>query len=113
MNQFVSPTRVFYNIAQQDSVEKQIRNARPEMLTSLKLGQLIPYPIENQFRLLHGDPIDMPVSSERLRAPIEADTEYWNQYPIPYTLEMTKNKLVDVAGTLYINSDLPVVPKRM
>jgi len=113
MNQFVSPTRVFYNTAQQDQIEKQIRSARPEMLSSLNLGQLIPYPVENQFRLLHGDPLDMKYPSERLRPPIEADTEYWAQYPIPYTLYMTNNKLVDVAGTYYVNKDLPIVPKRM
>lgn len=113
MNQFASPTRVFYNTIQQDDIEKQVKNARPEMLSQLNLGQLLPYPVENQFRLLHGDPLNMKYESEKLRAPVEADTEYWSQYPIPYTLNITNNKLVDVSGTLYRNADLPVIAKRM
>ncbi len=113
MNQFATQERVFFNTRQQDIIEKQIRTKKTEMLPYLKLGQLIPYPVENQFRLLHGDRLDVQVPSQIIRPPIEANTAYWSQPYIPYTLSMTNNKLVDVAGTYYINKDLPVMSRRL
>jgi hypothetical protein len=90
-----------------------------DLLTSIKIQDTlsfrpykwyeVPYPVENQFRLLHGDKLDMQVPSQTIRPPIEANTEYWYQPYIPYTLVKTNNKLVDVAGTYYINNDLAII----
>lgn len=113
MNPFYDHTRVFYNTARQSDTENQTRAVRPEMLSDLRLGSLIPYPLYNQYREMYGTPLNLKLPIEALRPPIEADTAFWSEYPIPYTINETKNKLVDVAGTVYLNDSLPVKPRRL
>ena len=113
MNPFVDQKRVFYNTFRQRDVEAQTRSVRPDMLSTFKLGYLIPHPPYNQYDKLYGHQLEKRPTTMALRPPIEADTTYWSQYPIPYTLYYTNNKLVDVGGALYVNEDLPVIPRRM
>lgn len=105
---FTTPNRIFYNTAQANNVEMQVRNARPNQLPYYKLGNIIPYAKTNQFDQLYGHPYNFVTPSETIRPPIEADAAFWSGRPIPYTILMTNNKPVDVAGTIYMNKDIPV-----
>ena len=114
MNPFVDPKRVFYNTVQQNNIEMQIRNTTPDMLSSLKLKQFLPEHKFNQYRDLYGDdPFKATLKPEYIRPPIEANAAFWAVYPIPYTINHTRNKLVDIAGTYYINETLPVMQNRL
>jgi hypothetical protein len=113
-NPFSTPNRVFYNTSQANNIEMQVRNLRPNNdVPYMRLGNIIPYPQTNQFDQLYGHSWNLQTPAENLRAPIEADAAFWSQRTIPYTILMTNNKAVDVAGTVYLNKDLPVKPQRM
>lgn len=113
-NPFSTPNRVFYNTSQANNIEMQIRNSRPHNdVPYMRLGNIIPYALTNQYDHLYGHSWNLQTPAEKLRAPIEADAAFWSQRPIPYTIVMTNNKTVDVAGTVYLNKDLPVQSRRL
>jgi len=114
MNPFYDNERIFYNTLVQSDINKQKMVANDNFIQPLNLGQHIPYHKFNQFRQLYGDPDysrQYPVTN--IQQPIEANKEFWNVHTIPYTLNATKNKLVDISGTYYYNRDLPVISNRM
>lgn len=114
MNQFYNHERIFYNTSQQSQIEKNKYSIRENLQGQYKLGQHIPHLVENQFRTLYGDPdFSRKYQDTNIRPPIEADTEFWNIHQIPYTLNQTKNQLIDICGTYYVNKDLRVMPNRM
>lgn len=113
MNPFTTSNRVFYNIQQANNTELQIRSVRPQMIPQMQLGSLMSYPMTNQYDGLYGHSYNFKTPTETLKAPIEADAGFFSSYPIPYTILMTNNKPVDVAGTVYLNKDLPVKTQRM
>jgi hypothetical protein len=113
-NPFSTPNRVFYNTQQANNIELQVRNARPNNdVPYMRLGNIIPYPQTNQFDELYGHSWNFQTPAENLKAPIEADAAFWSQRTIPYTILMTNNKPVDVGGTVYLNKDLQVQPRRL
>jgi hypothetical protein len=113
-NPFTTPNRIFYNTNQAHNIEMQVRSARQHNdVPYMRLGNIIPYPKTNQFDELYGHPFNFKTPSEKLKTPIEVDTAFWSQRTIPYTIFMTNNKPVDVAGTMYLNKDLPVKPRRL
>lgn len=109
MTEFANQDRIFYNTAQQSYVHRQKVNVRPDFITPLRLGQDIPHPRTDQFNSLYGKPLNLHPAPP-----------YWHPvyqqrdvYPIPYLLNETSNKLVDVLGVYYKNKDLPVMATRL
>lgn len=111
LNAFYTPLNVLYNTQNNSVNQSLINNSRVNYLTPLKLQQIIPPPIVNQYRMMYGDALDKKTIPEVIRPPPQPD--FFAQYPIPYTLNETNNKLVDVAGVYYRNKDLPILQTRL
>lgn len=105
MEQFTNPQLAFINRDRISKIESQKKQVRPDLLTPLKLGTRVPEHKFNHYEIQYGH-------------------DYWNKHPdpviirppsksgrpIPYLLNHTNEMLVDVAGTLYHNKDLKVMP---
>jgi hypothetical protein len=109
MTEFANIERLFLNTKVKASEHQQKLSVEPNFLTPLKLGQDIPHPKTDQFNSLYGKPLD-----------IHPEPPYWhptykhqNVYPIPYLLNETNDRLIDVVGVYYRNKDLPIMSTRM
>lgn len=109
MTEFANQDKLLLNTARQALTHNQKITTKPDFLTPLKLGQEIPYPKTNQFNELYGKPLDIHPKPPYWHPPYK----HTDAYPIPYLLNETNNKLVDVLGVYYRNKDLPVITNRM
>jgi len=105
---FTQPERIFYNTSQKDVIQRKQNQVRPDFLTPLKLGTPPQYTPKDMFYEMYGKPLDIHKPPPYLHT-----FEKHNTYPIPYLLNETNNKLVDVLGVYYRNKDLTVIPTRM
>jgi hypothetical protein len=105
---FTQPERIFYNTSQKNLVQRQKNQVKPDFLTPLKLGTPPEYTPKDMFYELYGRPLNIQKPLPYLHT-----FEKKNTFPIPYLLNETNNKLVDVLGVYYRNKDLPVIPARM
>ena len=106
--EFYNQERIFYNTARKRDIEN-IFSRRENLLKPLNLGHNINEQKWNHYDLMYGHPIDMPKYVDYLRPPALPA----KNYPIPYLLQETNNKLVDICGVYYRNKDLPINYDRM
>ena len=111
LNAFYTPVNVLYNTQNNSANQSLIDHSRVDYLTPLKLQHIIPHPVVNQYRMMYGDPLDKATIPEVIRPPPQP--EFFANYPIPFTLNETNNKLVDVVGVYYRNKDLPILQTRL
>lgn len=102
------PDRIFYNTSLKNQLEIQKKQVRPDFLTPLQLGKSPSYVPTDMFYNMYGKPLDMHKPPPYLHT-----FEKNSVYPIPYLINETNNKLVDVLGVYYRNKDLRVIPTRM
>ena len=104
---FAEQDRIFFNTSQNDILERQKKQVRPDFLTDLQLGTPNTYQPTDMFYNLYGKPLEL-----RNPPPYLYSFQKQDLLPIPYLLNETNNKLVDVLGVYYRNKDLPVIPDR-
>lgn len=113
MNPFYSPEQLKVNTSRQNDTQNEItdKNNRPEVYSKLRIGTNFQQnrPPDDQFHNMYGHRIKMPDIP-----PVNIRPDPVNKvYPIPYLLNATSEKLVDVCGSLYKNKDLKKQPYRL